>query len=162
MNDNLIAQELAAVLSSTAQDAPYAAMRAAIPTIQPAQAGAQLARPNLEISGAWKPYGHRRKGMLILTLKGRMGDEQTASPNHSDRFELLFAALCGAPGATVAETRSNLAAAKEVLKTAVNARGKLTLDEYGLGEDAVAAGADGEDLVTTLQLMCVWSFVPQV
>ncbi len=158
MNDNLIAQELAAVLSA----APYAALHAAIPVKQPAQAGAELARPNLEISGMWKPYGHRRKGVLIFTLKGRMGDEQKAAPNHADRFELLYQSLCGGPGTTVAETRANFAAAKEALKAAVNARGKVTLDEYGLGEDAIMAGDDGTDLVTTLQLMCIWSFVPQV
>ncbi len=157
MNDNLIAQEVADVLKT---DAAYADLLAVIPTIQPAQAGAQLARPNLEVSGTWTPYGSRRKGLLSLTLRGRMGDEET-SPNHSDRFTALFTALCGAPGSTVAETKANLAAAKAVLKAAVAARGAITLDEYGLGEDAVNATSEDQDLVTTLQLMCIWTFVPQ-
>ena len=136
MNDVLFAQELAAVLAGSG----YSALVALVPNILPVQAAEVTARPTIGISGEYQPYLQRRKGMVTLELRSRIGDE-TEAGEHQARFVALWAALFGAQGADEAATRAALAAAKAALQSAAADRGNVVLIEYGYGRDAVSAGA---------------------
>src|SRR4051812_3528801 len=99
MDDLLISQELAAVLSSEAY-AAFADLMKATPEKPPGifamQAGADTTRPMLGISGEFDTYGVRRKGTLTLMLHTRVGDE-TSSVDHEARFTALYSALLATP-----------------------------------------------------------------
>lgn len=158
MNDQSFSAELAAVLAA---DAPLLAL---IPSIAAGGTGVTVARPSLIVSGEYEPYLQRRKGMLHLELRSRLGDQAAASAasedDHYARFLAVWTKLFGAQGANEAETRANLAAAKVALKAALAARLKVTLLEYGPARDAVSASADEQDLITTIKVAVAWAFQP--
>lgn len=159
MNDNLIVSEVAATLSAS----PYTTLVTAVPNILHAQAAAPTDRPLLTVSGDFKEYRSIiRKGILSLELRSRVGDETEETPNHQSRFSLLFAAFLGAQGANAAATQAAREAAITAFKTAIAARGKITVDMIAPAETAVEATVEGDDLVTTLHLHFIARFVPQV
>lgn len=146
MNDNLILSEVAATLA-----AHYAPLLAAVPRILPAQAAGDTGRPVLTVSGDFKPYRETiRKGVLTLELRSRAGDDTSTPPNHQSRFDLLFAAMLG-EGAFAA------------FKGFISARGKIDVRLIAPAEDdVIVIEAEGEDLVTTLNLHFICHFIPQV
>lgn len=155
MNDHLILTELAEYL------ADVSGLATLIPNMLPAQSGLGTERPLLTISGDWKSYSiTRRKGTLTLELRHRVGDETEAQ--HQTAFEALHIALMGAQGADAAASKAALAAAKAALKSALATAGNVTVTDYGYAENAIVANVEGDDLVTTLTLVMVWQFTPQV
>jgi hypothetical protein len=136
MNDNLLAVELAAVLAA---DSGLAAL---IPYIYAEQAGALTQRPSLSLKGSFTPFGIRRKGELVLELRSRIADEVDAdgapvSGNHVEQFTALWNLLLGAQASTNAAWLANAAAAKAAIKTAIAARQKVEIVEYGPATDAL-------------------------
>ena len=159
MNDNLILSEVAATLSAS----PYTTLAAAVPTILQAQAAADTTRPLLTISGEFTAYRHTiRKGTLTMELRTRIADDDTAAPNHQAIVELIITAMLGAQGANLSATTANRAAALAAFKAAISARGKIDVRLIAPGETFIEAGAEGDDLVTTIALHFIAEFLPQV
>lgn len=135
MDDALFAAELAAVLGDT-ETYPLG-----FATVAAAQAGVNVERPSLTISGSYEAFGSViRKGTVDLELRSRF-DEQA---EHRTRFSALWAALM-ADGAAAS------------LITRISGREAVELLSYG--RNKVEADVDGEDLRTLLTLNVAWRFV---
>lgn len=165
MNDILIFQELAAVLSGDGYaalaalftPAPTDAVPEPTPQIYAAQTATPIGRPSLTISGSFDPYAHRRMGQVVFEVRSRVGDETEGQ--HQACFEALYTALLGPLGADAAAVAANAATARATLMGLVAARGKVAIISYGPAQNTISGDVDGDDLRTTLMLRFAWLFL---
>lgn len=132
MNDILLSQEVAAVLSS--------GYTLGLRTIAAAQADVDVERPSLTISGEWDRYGDvTRKGVLTMELLTRAG-----LGTHATLTDALLLAIMGN-------------SAKAAFISAITTRGHVKNVTYGIKE--IIADTAGDDIRTTITLNMAWQFV---
>lgn len=152
--DLLIAQEIALHLRS---DDSFSRQ---FQSILAAQENGDTTRPVLMISIETGNLFTRatRKGHIVFDLRSRAGDE-TDYQEHQIRVTALTARLIGSVQSSDAGTRSSYAAAKQALKDAVAAGGRVTLIDYAQIQPAVM-DTDGEDLRTVIRIDAFWKLLP--
>lgn len=148
MNDTLLARELAVMLKA---DAGFLAL---LPQIHGEQSGFVCEPPSLILFGEYTPYTAARKGLFKLEVRSRMAN----AGNHDERCRLVWNKFLGGPGADLAASRENRAAAKAEIIAAVNAQGNVTLLDYGAAAPAWQTKAVNDDLVSILGLRVAWRF----
>ncbi len=161
-NHTLFLHELAAVMLADGTLPAQFARTDGPPLIVGAQSAAPGNPPWLAVMGEFTPYPNGRcKGILSLEIRSRQGDERAdADINHASRLAAVHAWLFGEQGDDAAETRANAAAALAAIQSALTARGKVGLYSIGPARDYCDAGAEGEDLRSTLKLNCAFGFLP--